>query len=649
MTETAPPSPRLAPLWLGLGGWLAAALLCLAVGAGLAALIEASSQRAVKMKLIAGGHDWADVSTDGLIVTLTGTAQTEAQRFAVMNLVGQIVDPGRIDSQIEVTPPKLVAAPRFSIEILRGDDGVQLIGLVPEGADKASLAETAKTLPGTASDMLETAAYPAPQGWDEALAFGQTALKLLPRAKISVAADGVRVIAIAGSDVEKRQFEAALAKAAPQGLEVKTDIAAPRPVLTPFTLRYVLDQKGGRFDACSADTEAAKAKILAAAGIEASCTVGLGVPSPSWAEATAQAIAAVKAMGAGTVTFSDADITLEAGPMVAQAAFDTALGDLRAGLPEVFSLEARMAEKPSVAAPMLFAATLDAKSHMADLRGPLEDERMTRAVEALARAHFGGGHVHMATVLDPAVPEGWTARVFAGLDALAVLDSGMLIVKADSVEVTGVSGLKTASDRVSQLLSGKLGQGQSFKVGVDYDKALDPMAGLPTPGECLERIQAVLAKRKITFDPGSAEIAQASASVMDALATALKNCGPVKIEIGGHTDAQGSEGGNLALSQARAQAVLVALQGRMVDVSGMQAKGYGEGVPIADNGSEAGRETNRRIEFKLLGGPATQTLAGLAAEAGTLEMGKPDFELGADGKPLAPQKPVPRPQHRPRP
>jgi OOP family OmpA-OmpF porin len=221
----------------------------------------------------------------------------------------------------------------------------------------------------------------------------------------------------------------------------------------------------------------------------------------------------------------------------------------------------------------------------------------------------------------------------------------MLMVRADSVEVTGVSGLKTASDRVSQLLSGKLGQGQSFKVNIDYDKALDPMAGLPTPAECLERVDAVMAKRKIAFDPGSAEIAAESASMMDALAQALKNCGPVKIEIGGHTDAQGSAEGNQALSKARAQAVLVALQGRLVDVAGMAAVGYGEGVPIADNGTEAGRLANRRIEFRLMDGAGQETLAGLVAKAGTGP--KLQFETGADGKPLAPQKPVPRPKHRP--
>ena len=58
---------------------------------------------------------------------------------------------------------------------------------------------------------------------------------------------------------------------------------------------------------------------------------------------------------------------------------------------------------------------------------------------------------------------------------------------------------------------------------------------------------------------------------------------------------------------------MVALQGRQVDVSAMRAVGYGEGVPVADNGNEAGREANRRIEFTLIDAP-TVAAANLIAD-----------------------------------
>ena len=57
---------------------------------------------------------------------------------------------------------------------------------------------------------------------------------------------------------------------------------------------------------------------------------------------------------------------------------------------------------------------------------------------------------------------------------------------------------------------------------------------------------------------------------------------------------------NQQLSQARADAVLNAIMARRVLTSNLTAKGYGETQPIADNGTEAGREANRRIEFRLV-------------------------------------------------
>jgi OOP family OmpA-OmpF porin len=153
----------------------------------------------------------------------------------------------------------------------------------------------------------------------------------------------------------------------------------------------------------------------------------------------------------------------------------------------------------------------------------------------------------------------------------------------------------------ARLLAAKLGEGAAFDLNVTYVEALDPQAALPTPEVCLARVNAVLADRKITFEPGSAEIEGPSLRTMDLLAEALEDCDAVPMEIGAHSDAQGREEMNLRLSQQRADAVLSALQARRVLVSNLAAVGYGESRPVADNGTEAGREANRRIEFTLAG------------------------------------------------
>ena len=126
--------------------------------------------------------------------------------------------------------------------------------------------------------------------------------------------------------------------------------------------------------------------------------------------------------------------------------------------------------------------------------------------------------------------------------------------------VSGVTGSQTARTRIAQILSDKLGQGKSFKVAVRYDEAFDPFAALPSPEECAADLNAVMAKRKITFPPGSAEIDAPTGQLMTRLADAMNECTALPLEIAGHTDSQGSEEGNRALSQARAEAVLLALQ-----------------------------------------------------------------------------------------
>lgn len=624
---------------LGVMAFVVAALVSAMVAYIAALVIENRSASVVRSRLLSEGITWAAVSADGLQVHLAGTAPNEALRYRVVNLVGTEVDSSRVRDHLEVTPAKTVEPPRFSVEMLRNDDGVQLIGLLPQGAAKEALTADAQLLTPDipVSDMLGTSAYPAPEGWDAALQFGEFALKLLPRSKISVAADKVAITAIASSETEKRLFESQLNMAKPDGLAVTMDVSAPRPVLTPFTLRFVMDAKGARFDACSADTEKARARIVAAgvaAGMDAltiDCTIGLGVPTPSWGAAAEAGIAAVTALGSATITFSDADVTLVADPTVPQDTYDRVVGELQTNLPGVFSLNATLTKAVAGAAqgPAEFTATLAPETHRVELRGRLADEQQRAAVDSFARAEFGSTRVYIATRLDAELPDGWPVRVLAGLKALAQLDNGSLRVRADSVEIKGVAGSQQARDRISQILSDKLGQGKTFKVDVVYDRQLDPLAALPTPKECISRVNAVLARQKITFTPGSAEVDAASSQVMADIAGALKGCKAVPIEIGGYTDAQGSEEGNRTLSQARAEAVLLALQGRQVDVTAMRAKGYGEADPIGDNTTETGREANRRIEFVLIGAtaaPATDAGAG-AAGAGdgvAAALGAPD-------------------------
>ncbi|WP_281858216.1 OmpA family protein [Litoreibacter halocynthiae] len=577
-----------------------------------AGLVETRSAEVVTSKLIDGEHDWTTVTTDGLLVALGGEAPDEATRFRVVSAVGAVIDPDRIVDNMDVKAREKIEAPRFSVEMLRNGEGISLIGLIPPTEEGDSIADQLRDLAegSEITDLLETANYPVPANWEPALAYSIKALRDLERSKISVSADLIEITAISDSPDNKRLIESQLARSAPNGVRLALNISAPRPVITPFTLRFTLDAEGvAAFDACSADTEETKRRILLAASAagrieKPECAIGLGVPSPNWAKAVEVAIAGLKDVGGGSLTFSDADITMVALDTTGQGTFDRVVGEVDAALPEVFSLHAVLPEKVVVdgtgaEAAIEFVATRSPEG-LVQLRGRLPDDNVEQIVGSFARAQFGSDKVYLATRDDSTLPESWPVRVLAALEALASLENGSAVVQKDYVEIRGVSGDQSASDTISRKLADKLGDSENFEVNVRYDEMLDTTLDLPTPEECVARINSILNSAKIVFEPSSSEITEAAGRTVDRIAEIAKQCERVRMEIGGYTDSQGREEMNTALSQQRADAVRAALLARRVLTSNISSKGYGESDPIADNDTADGREANRRIEFKLL-------------------------------------------------
>ncbi len=601
-----------------------AAILAFVIAAALSAVvatvaavrIEDRSTEAVEFAMREEGLDWVRVAADGLQVELTGVAPDEAARFRAISRAGAVVDADRVIDALEVAEADRIAPPEFTLEMLRNGDGISLIGLIPDEVGREAVADGIDDIRAgvEVANMVETASYPTPEGWDAAMAFGLRALRELPRSQISVFANRVEVTAVSESIEERARFERVLNRAVPEGVEVILDISAPRPVITPFTLRFVRQLDGAEFEACSADTEAARGRILRAAreaGLTGpdDCAIGIGVPSPQWAAAVETGLDALTALGAGTLTFSDADVTLIAAEGTSQGLFDRVVGELDADLPDVFSLHGVLPETPDSndEGPPNFVATRSPEGYV-QLRGRLPDDQDEAAVYAYARAMLGRDDTYLATRTDDALPDGWTVRVLAGLEALALLHNGSLTVEPGLVTVRGNTGSRTARSDLSRLLSEKLGEAQNFEIQVSYQELLDPEANIPTPEECVAEIQAILTETKITFEPGSVEITETAGAILDRVAEILPNCRHARMEIGGHTDSQGREEMNLGLSQSRADAVLNGLMAREVLVSNLTAQGYGETQPIDTNETEEGRERNRRIEFRLLAGgvPSSQ-------------------------------------------
>ncbi|HNK17971.1 MAG TPA: OmpA family protein, partial [Piscinibacter sp.] len=100
-----------------------------------------------------------------------------------------------------------------------------------------------------------------------------------------------------------------------------------------------------------------------------------------------------------------------------------------------------------------------------------------------------------------------------------------------------------------------------------------------------------------SFDVGRSAIKPEMRPVLDQFAQGLDPA--MRVRIVGHTDSTGSDAINNPLSLDRAHSVRDYLAGRGVAPTRVETEGHGSREPVADNGSEAGRAQNRRVEILL--------------------------------------------------
>jgi OOP family OmpA-OmpF porin len=222
--------------------------------------------------------------------------------------------------------------------------------------------------------------------------------------------------------------------------------------------------------------------------------------------------------------------------------------------------------------------------------GTVPDDATRSAIVQRLRALYGAGAVTDRLVVGPVLaPPGWPAQVQRLLGpGLQAVGKGELKVEGAAVAVRG----EVASDAAR------------VQAGKDLSAAMAPGYTLRTelrvaPGQRM--LDAVLAQRIIEFDSGQATLRPSGMAILDEMAAAILQLKGARIEVSGHTDNVGQRGANIALSQARAQAVRAYLALKGVAPETVAVSGLGPDRPVADNATPDGRARNRRIEFKVAG------------------------------------------------
>jgi outer membrane protein OmpA-like peptidoglycan-associated protein len=167
-----------------------------------------------------------------------------------------------------------------------------------------------------------------------------------------------------------------------------------------------------------------------------------------------------------------------------------------------------------------------------------------------------------------------------------------------------IAGLFVGDGELDEVLGGAaVGAGLGAGVGVYMDKQQRELEQIENAE--VERVDEetlrVSFDSDILFAVDSSVLSQQSQYALDDFAQVMMDYPKTAILVQGYTDSTGSEAHNQALSERRAQSVVNHLALRQVDDSRMKAIGYGEGYPVADNATPAGREQNRRVEILVKG------------------------------------------------
>jgi OOP family OmpA-OmpF porin len=236
---------------------------------------------------------------------------------------------------------------------------------------------------------------------------------------------------------------------------------------------------------------------------------------------------------------------------------------------------------------------------MIEVSGLAADATTRRLIESYAAATFGRASLRPALALGGrGVPADWDLAALAALDALGAAATGEAELAPGRIALSGTTAGGAEAGRLHRTLAEAAPEGYAVTTALTVDLPAAVAAVPLTPARCARALNDAVLVQPIGFDPGSAVFESGSGDKLDRLASILRRCTPAPIEIGGHTDSQGSTDLNQRLSRARAEAVLDALLARGVRLDNMRARGYGESQPVASNDTEAGRALNRRIAFR---------------------------------------------------
>jgi len=413
---------------------------------------------------------------------------------------------------------------------------------------------------------------------------------VLDKTRIEVFGRDVSFAADAFSEEGRRSAVAAV-EAVP-GVRLVDDQTRLIPEAKPFVWSAERDVArvtlGG-----SAPLPASKGKLLEAAraalgGVEVVDQMQLsrGAP-PRFDNASLLLVDQIAKLKEGKITISDTGVSLAG--MARDLGGREAIAAALKNLPEGFSVAANDIKAP----PYVFQAYKDPVAVTLTLTGYVPDNNVHAAIASAAGRKFFSEKVVDNLKASIGAPSGFVSAVVPALGALSRLSTGTLVVNDREIKLSGDAFYDAAVTQIRASLARDFPEGWQVKADISVKPAAAPV----DPTVCQQLFSELLAKGKIRFEPGRAAIDQDSAGLLDRLIETAMRCPAADIEIAGHTDTDGEDAFNQALSEKRAQAVMDYLVRAGLPANRFTAVGYGSSQPVASNDTDEGKAQNRRIDF----------------------------------------------------
>jgi outer membrane protein OmpA-like peptidoglycan-associated protein len=181
---------------------------------------------------------------------------------------------------------------------------------------------------------------------------------------------------------------------------------------------------------------------------------------------------------------------------------------------------------------------------------------------------------------------------------------GALIGAAAGAVAGLISGDDAVERRQRALIGAGVGALAGGAVGYYMDKQeAELRAELQGTGVSVTRIGDNITLNmpgNVTFATNSSDLRPAFFEVLNSVGKVMKEFDQTVVEVAGHTDSTGSEAYNQSLSERRANSVAQYLVARGISEQRLITVGMGELRPVADNGTEGGRQLNRRVEITVV-------------------------------------------------